>query len=121
MEPTEHMLARSRRYAVPHEYETVHLERPGGGRLVIGGFYGDPEAAIIDWNEKWAIAVGCGLILYHLREPYVSCGHGRTTGQWWEAHRSPPDEWWIEHVYQVGAGAVRFMVDPVAATAGVCE
>lgn len=121
MEPTEHLLAKSRHYTISHEFETVLLERPGGARLVIGDFYGDPESAIIDWNEKWAIVVGCGLILYRLREPFLPYESNKTTEQWWEAHRLPPDVWWIEHVYQVIDDTVRFVVDPESATAGVYE
>ena len=121
MEPREHMLTRSKLYTVSHEYETVLLDRPGGARVVIGDFYGDPETAIIDWNEKWAIIVGCGIVLYRLQEPFVPYEYDKTTDQWWEANRAPPNEWWIEHVYQVNDGAVRFVVDPESANAGVYE
>jgi hypothetical protein len=121
MEPSEHMLTRSKLYTVSHDYEIVLLDRPGGARVVIGDFYGDPETAIIDWNEKWAIIVGCGMVLYRLREPFVPYEHQKATDQWWEAYRSPPNVWWIEHVYQVNDGAVRFVVDPESTNAGVYE
>jgi len=51
METTEHILARSEHYTVSHEYETVFLDHPSGPRVVIGDFYGDPQAAIIDFAE----------------------------------------------------------------------
>ena len=121
METTERILAQSKHYTVSHEYETVLLDCPGGARPVIGDFYGDPKAAIIDWNEEWAIVIGCGIIVYRLREPFVPYEQDKTTDQWWEAHRLPPDAWWIEHVYQVGDRTVRFVVDPEGANAGVYE
>lgn len=121
MEPTEKLLARTRHFNVSHEYETVLLDRPEGERLVIGHFYGDPESAIIDWNEKWAIVAGCGIILYHLRDPFVPYEYDKTTDQWWEAHRSPPEVWSIEQVYQVNDATVRFVVESETAHAGVYD
>lgn len=121
MEPTEHILARSKHYTVSHEYETVLLDHPGGEGLVIGHFYGNPETAIIDWNEQWAIVAGCGIILYHLRDPYVPYEYEKTTDQWWEAHRNPPEAWSIEQVYQVNEVTIRFVVEPETAHAGVYD
>lgn len=121
MEPTGHLLARSRHFIVSHEYETVLLARPEGEVLVIGHFYGDPESAIIDWNEKWVVVAGCGIILYHLRDPYVPYEYDKTTDQWWEAHRSAPEVWSIEQVYQVNDVTVRFVVEPETAHAGVYD
>lgn len=121
MKPTERILARSKHYTVSHEYETVILDRSGGTRFVIGDFYGDPKAVIIDQNEKWVIMVGCGIILYRPREPFVPYEYDKKTDQWWEAHRSRPDEWWIEYIYQVSDTTVRFVVDPEATNAGVYE
>ncbi|HUT87936.1 MAG TPA: hypothetical protein VMY37_00425 [Thermoguttaceae bacterium] len=121
MKTTEGILARSEHYTVSHEYEVVLLDRPSGPQVVIGDFYGDPAAAIIDAHEKWAIVVGCGIVLYWLRKPFTPYEYDKKTNQWWEAHRSPPDEWWIETVYQVAGNTVRFVVDPAAAVAGVYE
>lgn len=117
----EHVLARSEHYTILHEYETAVLDCPCGTRVAVGDFYGDPEAAVIDYNEKWVVIVGCGIILYWLREPFMPYQYDRTASQWWEAHRSPPDEWWIEAVYQVSDNTVRFVVDPLAPAAGVYE
>ena len=114
-------LARSENYAVSHQHETVFLDRPCGPKVTIGDFYGDPEAAIIDFQEKWVIIVGCGIILYWLREPFTPYEYNRVTDQWWESHREPPDVWWIESVYQVSESIVRFVVDPYSAIAGVYD
>ncbi len=87
----------------------------------IGDFYGDPSAAIIDWHEKWCITVGCGLVLYWLREPFPDYQYNTKTPQWSELHRDPPDVWWIETVYQVADDVVRFVVDPSRDNAGLYE
>jgi len=118
---TNHILARSEHYTVSHEYETVYLNLPSGKRVVIGDFYRDPEAAAIDADEKWTVVVGCGLILYRLRPPFEEYEHNTSSDQWWEAHRDPPTQWWIESVYQASPNAVRFVVDPAAANAGVYQ
>jgi hypothetical protein len=121
MKTTENILARSSHYTVSHEYEVVLLDRPSGPAVVIGDFYGDPVAAIIDAEENWAIVVGCGILLYRLREPFTPYEYDKRCDQWWEAHRSPPDVWWIECVYQVVDNTVRFVVDPTTPVAGVYE
>ena len=115
------MLARSKQYSISNEYEVVYLHRPDGQKIVIGDFYGDPAAAIIDWEEKWCVTVGCGLILYWLKEPFRPYEYDRNTVQWSEIYRSPPDEWWIEAVYQVDDNLVRLVVDPQSDHAGVYE
>jgi hypothetical protein len=118
---TRHVLAHSSNYSVSHEYETVWLTRPDGTTTVIGDFYGDPEAAVIDWKERWCVVVGAGLVLYHLREPFLPYECDQDTQQWWEAHRDRTDLWWIEAVYQVTEKDLRFVVDPYDNNAGVYE
>jgi hypothetical protein len=68
---------------------TVLLERSGHAEIVIGDFYGDPKAAIIDLNERWCLQVGAGLILYWLRDPFLRYAYHCPSEQWWETHRSP--------------------------------
>ncbi len=116
-----HILARNSRYSVSHEYETVFLDRPDGATTIIGDFYGNPEAAIIDWKNRWCAVAGAGLILYRLREPFLPYEYNRETEQWWEAHRTEPNLWFIEALYQVEDDAVRFVVDPYGSNAGVYE
>ncbi len=118
----ERVLARSEHYAVSHEFEVVFLDRPSGPRVVIGDFYGDPIAAVIDCRERWVAAVGCGIILYRLREPFTPYEYDKKTKQWWEALRGPEDVWWIKAVYQVeDDNAVRFVVDRGDKHAGVYQ
>jgi hypothetical protein len=117
----ERILAQSKNYTITHHYEVVYLIRPSGNLVSIGDFYGDPQAAIIDKHEKWAIVVGCGMVLYWLRNPFTPYEYDQKTEQWWEAYRSPPGEWWIESVYQVTDSKVRFVVDPWSVHAGMYE
>jgi len=115
------ILARGKNYSVSHEYETVWLTRPDGTTTIIGDFYGDPQAAVVDWKERWCVVVGAGLILYRLREPFLPYEYDRESEQWWEVHRHEPDIWWIEAVYQVSENDLRFVVDPYDNGAGVYE
>ena len=114
-------LAISMNFTVWHSYESVYVHRPDGSHVLIGDFYGDPQAAVIDWNEKWVVVVGYGLILYRLREPFSAYGHAKNSEQFWETSNSPPDILWIEAVYQASCSAVRFVVAPPNQGAGLYE
>lgn len=114
------LLARSEHFTVSHEFERVMLT--GRGReVIIGDFCGDPQAAVIDWHERWCVTVGCGLIVYFLRDPFAAYEYDRQTDQWSELHRGPDDAWHIEAVYQASEDTVRFVADPVAPESGVYE
>ena len=115
------VLARSKRYVVSHEFEVVFLKESDGREIVIGDFYGDPEAAIIDSQERWVIMVGCGIILYRLEGSFLPYEYDVKTNQWWEAYRSPPDTLWIESAEQLSEDRVRFHVDPHSDEAGTYE
>ncbi len=121
MNMMERILARSAHYTISHEYEMVLLDCPDRPQVVIGDFYGDPATAIIDFHEKWAMVVGCGIILYRLESPFTPYEYNKKTAQWWEAHRSPADECWIVSVYQKSDNIVQFVVDPASAMVGVYE
>lgn len=111
------LLAKNAHYTIQSEFETVFLLHPAG-QTVIGDFYGDPTAAIIDRRERWCALAGCGLILYYLKEPFEPYEYNCSTRQWVEFHRTPPDEWWIESVRQEGENMVQFVVDPGSKEAG---
>ena len=84
-------LAESSKYKIEYEYETVFLIH-SAGQTVIGDFYGDPVAAVIDNDERWCAIVGCGLILYYLIPPFKPYEYDCMTKQWVEFHRIPPDD-----------------------------
>lgn len=110
-------LAESVKYKIEYEYETVFLLHPAG-QTVIGDFYGDPVAAIIDKDERWCAIVGCGLILYYLKPPFKPYEYDCKTKQWVEFHRTPPDNWWIDNVNQKDKNEIEFVVDPANDIAG---
>ena len=60
------ILARSENYEISHEFEAVFLcfstTRP---KVLIGDFYGEPAAAVIDEKERFVIMAGDGLIIYN--------------------------------------------------------
>jgi len=60
MGSAKRILARSDNYIVSHRYETVVLERPARLPVVIGDHYGDPVAAVIDWDEKCIVSMKSG-------------------------------------------------------------
>ncbi len=76
------ILAESNNYKVVSEYETVTLVNKRTGLSVnIGDFYGDPQGALIDLNERFAVMYGCGLIVYFIREPYECYSYNKETSQ----------------------------------------
>lgn len=114
-----HTLAQSVHYRVEHEFEVVSLQDSRKGRwTVIGDFYGDPDAAIIDQQEQWVVMVGYGLIIYYLREPFLPYKYDLHNNQWVEMFRNPKDIWWIEAVHQVSEDEVKLSVDPNSEQAG---
>lgn len=63
---TTRLMAASDRYRVLHDYETVFVQRVNEEKWQVGDFYGDPYAALITWDEQWAVIVGEGVLLVHL-------------------------------------------------------
>jgi hypothetical protein len=99
-------LAQSENYIVEHECETVFLSSKNKRLLVIGDFYGDPEVAIIDRDEKWCAMGGCGVIVYWLEEPFSPYQYNVSAPQYFELHRTKSDIWWIEGIEQVEANEI---------------
>lgn len=94
-------LAESEHYVVINEYETVSLiDKITHEKTIIGDFYGDPEGAIIDSNERFVVMYGCGLIVYFLRTPYEEYTYNKKTTQWFEIGRYEP-VMWIKNVLQI--------------------
>ena len=89
------VLAESKNYFIKNDYEEAFLYRKNDLKIIasVGHFYGDPEDAYIDPEEKFCITVGCGLIKYNLTEPFESYMYDRNTSQWIEAGREGDIEW----------------------------
>ncbi|MBX8463676.1 hypothetical protein [Deinococcus sp. RIT780] len=62
---TSHTMASAEQYRVVADFETVDIHR-GDQSWTVGRFYGSPEAALITWDEQWAVIVGDGVLLVHL-------------------------------------------------------
>lgn len=94
------ILAENRRYKIIGNYETVSLiDKTTNAGVIIGDFYGDPQGALIDPDERFAVTYGCGLIVYFLRPPFAEYAYDTQTSQWLELGRSEPVKW-VENVLQ---------------------
>ncbi len=60
------ILAESEHYYIKKEYEDASLYRKPDSKHIacVGDFYGDPEDAYIDPEERFCITIGCGIIKY---------------------------------------------------------
>ena len=98
------ILAESRNYCLKAEYEEVYLCSRSSGRKIVkvGDFYGDPSDGVIDVNERFCVTVGCGYIIYFLREPFESYEYEIKTSQWAEWGRDADNIIWIKAVNQTG-------------------
>lgn len=117
---SRYLLAQSENYEVSHEYEVVLLTRLSSSNqsVEIGDFYGDPQAAIIDEEERFVIMVGCGMIIYNLAEPFEPYRYDLQNSQWRELLREPKNPWWIEGIIQAENNTFHFTVDPNSDKAG---
>jgi hypothetical protein len=108
------ILAESKNLLVINEYEKVFLDFKNSNRKVyIGDFYGDPQAAVISNEESFCVMVGCGLIIYHLQEPFEEFAYKKSTSQWIELFRESGKEWWIESIEVIDNLNIMFTVEEV--------
>lgn len=93
-----------------HLYESAYIAPLQSSDIYqyieIGDFYGNPEVAIIDHNEKWCAIGGCGLIIYFIQEPFTTYQYDQESSQYFEIHRSPPSIWWIEDLQQISQSKI---------------
>lgn len=95
------LLAQSQHYAITSKYETVFLTGSDEQEIIVGNFYGDPKAAVIDWNEQWCVVVGAGIVGYYLQEDFQTYTHSTVTNRGFAFFQgSSASTWWIEAVYQ---------------------
>ncbi|MBC9229486.1 hypothetical protein HI850_009120 [bacterium SPL81] len=103
-------LTESDHYKIIHLYEAVFIAPIDSNNIneytEIGDFYGEPEVAIIDQNEKWCAIGGCGLIIYFIQEPFTPYQYDQKCSQYFEIHRSPPAIWWIEDLQQISPSQI---------------
>ncbi|WP_109439812.1 hypothetical protein [Acinetobacter haemolyticus] len=98
-------LSQSKSYKIIHLYESAYIAPLQSSDInqyiEIGDFYGNPEVAIIDKNEKWCAVGGCGLIIYFIQEPFIPYQYDQESSQYFELHRNPPSIWWITSLQQI--------------------
>lgn len=89
------ILAESKHFYILREYEDASIYSKPDSRHIasVGDFYGEPEDAYIDPDERFCITIGCGIIKYMLREPYEGYMYDRETPQWIEVGRQGDIEW----------------------------
>lgn len=97
------ILAESEHYYIRKEYEDASLYRKPDSRRItcVGDFYGEPEDAYIDPQERFCITAGCGIIKYNLQEPFESYMYDKTTPQWIEVGRGPDNTEWCDCIEEV--------------------
>ncbi len=103
-------LSQSKSYKIIHLYESAYIAPLQSSDIYqyieIGDFYGNPEVAIIDQNEKWCAVGGCGLIIYFIQEPFTPYQYDQECSQYFEIYRSPPSIWWIEDLQQISQSKI---------------
>lgn len=107
------VLAASNNYVVVKTDEEVRLIFKNQSRpsIVIGDFYGDAEAAVIDVNQKFVATVGCGLIVYFLEEPFTEYQYDTKTLQWVEYGREKEQTLWLRNVRQLSPDTIEALDD----------
>jgi hypothetical protein len=104
-------LARSAHYQIVHEYETVWLTREEGPRRLVGDFYGDPNVAIIDSDEKWCAIGGSGLIVYFFEEPFDEYKYDQQSAQYFEVGRKEDGSWPVKTIQQTGPLEIQVLLE----------
>ncbi|MDE7289369.1 MAG: hypothetical protein K2N71_07720 [Oscillospiraceae bacterium] len=119
---TNTVLAESKNYKIFISYESVYLvDKSNGSEIFVGDFYGDPNGAVIDRQERFSAMYGCGLILYFIREPFENYCYGKNSPQWFEFGRNEPTAW-IENVIQIDDDNLElFFENGTSRTIFVCD
>ncbi len=107
----ENILVKSKNYIVTHTYETVYLtNKSHPSKIIIGDFYGDPNGAIIDADERFVVMYGCGIILYFLQPPFQAYSYETNTSQWLEWGRIEPIMW-VDKVIQLDHHNIKVILE----------
>lgn len=99
--PFRYLVAKSKNYYLEGQFETVCLfsRKDRSEITIVGDFYGDCSGGVIDWNERFCVTVGCGYIVYYLKDPFEPYSYNRDNDQWKEYYRD--GERWYESVRQI--------------------
>lgn len=101
--PGDWIIAESDNYYIKGAYESAELFSKADDKLIacIGDHYGDTVDGIIDRNERFCVTVGCGYIVYYIREPFESYPCNRSSTQWIESGNDPDNIKGIDNVRQI--------------------
>lgn len=104
------ILAESKSYIVYNDYEIVVLKNKSDcSEIIIGDFYGDPDGALIDTEERFVLMYGCGVIIYYLPAK-VEYRYNMQTPQWKEFGRHTPVIW-VDNAVQTGRNEIQLMFE----------
>ncbi|QFP75876.1 hypothetical protein [Deinococcus sp. AJ005] len=105
---TSRKLVESGNYSIWSDFEYIEIRDANGRRWEVGYMYGNPEAALITWDERYAVVVGCGIMVCDLQRFDETVSVGQT----WEdspvVHLlAEPSDFWgfvlAKQVYQDNA------------------
>lgn len=128
---TSFVLASHREWKIWADFETITLENPAGQRWEIGDMYGNPQAGLVTCDEKYAVVIGCGVMIADsnrfgevitgssswLETPVVhSLCQPSPPGVW-----PAPHEWHFETVYEADVSKVRLVADLDSDYGGIYE
>lgn len=101
--PEDWIIAESNNYYLRGAYERAELFSKTQNKKIIdvGEHYGDTVDGIIDWNEHFCVTVGCGYIIYFIKEPFQSYMYEQSTSQWIESGRNPKNVHYYKKVNQI--------------------
>lgn len=104
------ILAESNNFLITNIFETTYLIKKhqcnSKNRIIIGTFYGDPQTAIIDKEEKWCAIAGEGLIIYFLRDPFSSYKENQVSSQFFSKYKNESNIKWIQQLVQLSANQI---------------
>lgn len=117
------VLAKSENFTLYGAFEEAQLEGLGiEDHVVVGDFYGAADCGCIDFNEKWCVSAGNGLVIYSMVPPFSEYQFDTTSVQWKELWRRQKDsDWYPEVIYQIESDVVRLVIDVFSNAKGVYD
>ena len=96
-------LAQRNNFLVYGDQDYVYVKHSDGRIWDVGGMYGNAVAALITWDGRYAVVVGCGIVICDL----TRFGENVRNGTTWKTTPvvslmgDPEDSWWFALVEQV--------------------
>ena len=111
----------TRDYVIVHDWRDILLCSPNRDPLSVGTHYEEPRAFEVAPNGLWCASGGCGVVIYHLRNPYRPFCGGVECDQWWEIGRDEDDPWFVDRLRIIDGNRLRIDVDPDSSHGGVYD